>query len=194
MPFQQQQPPASWSLWLWWVTTSVASGLLGITVLRLATGVTDWLLFGLVYGAAQAWCLRRCIPHRMGWIVASIIGGAIGVLANLWLLAFLPPTVPLFARNLLDGSIRGLSLGLAQWFILRLTLRQSGWWLPASAIAMALALPLAVQANQFWSSTISEQGDGIVAWGVFGLVYGSISGAALLALFRAAATPPAPSP
>jgi len=82
--------------------------------------------------------------ERIQWVALTVLGLAAGLALALFL------GVPLFAiLGAMVGtpivlSIVGLSLGTAQWPIIRRHMSQSGWWVAASAIGMALGLTVGV--------------------------------------------------
>lgn len=90
---------------------------------------------GLLTGLLQFALLRRYLPRMGGWAAATIGG---------WLLGLLVIT----AANRLHWSgpfstfaalgVVGLSIGAAQWLLLRRRVRRAGWWVAANAAGWAL--------------------------------------------------------
>jgi hypothetical protein len=101
------------------------------------------LFVGLLTGEAQYGLLRRTLP-RMGWWVPATVGG--------WLLGLLVAIIPGWlhlekAFNLdLVFILIGLSIGAAQWLLLRERLPRAGWWIAANALGWGL-LALVTQGN-----------------------------------------------
>lgn len=74
---------------------------------------------GLAIGSLQWLVLRRLVPNKGMWIVASLIGGALGYASALGILEVLE--VPILRANLIPsyGAILGLFIGVAQGLVLR---------------------------------------------------------------------------
>jgi hypothetical protein len=111
---------------------------------------------GAVVGFAQ-WlvlCGRLTDLARRSWILATVAGAVAA-----WFLGMLPSTVMALAGNgggegpdfegagvfvmaAGVGLVLGAVLATPQWRVLRRHVRGAGWWIPANAIAWAVAMPL----------------------------------------------------
>lgn len=158
---------------------------------------------GVVVGYAQWRVLRRAIPgiNAGAWVNATAIGGAVA-----WLLGMIPSTIAslhasasqaasapveeppealVMAMAVGMGLVGGLILSFFQWRVLRREARGAKWWLPANALAWAVAMPWI-----FWlvGATVAEaRGPASVALfllgiGVAGMIVGAIHGAFLVGL------------
>jgi hypothetical protein len=102
---------------------------------------------GAVLGAAQARVLGREILgfSRRAWVAATA-----GAAALAWLVGMLPstfssvwadwPTPLAVAVGVLLGTLALLSLGAAQWLVLRRHLSRAGWWVPGTFLGWAVGL------------------------------------------------------
>ena len=94
-------------------------------------------LAGLFMGFLQYGLLRRYLP-RMGWWVIATIGGwlmgGLLILIPSWLNWISPAPKNTYA---LFGII-GLSIGVAQWLLLRLRLARAGWWIAANVVGWGM--------------------------------------------------------
>jgi hypothetical protein len=187
--FSGHTPPL-WRLWLWWVAGHIIAGALVITVLRVATGLTDWYFFGVAFGLLQWLVIRQHSPRATfatfgwRWVVASSVGGVVARLINLSLDA---PVYSMLSRStaaIIDGAVYGIGLGVAQWLLLRFGSAQRGtaWWMLVNILGGAVGLPLAIAVNGAWFALLGEGGDGIAAWAAYGAAYGAITGVGVVRL------------
>jgi hypothetical protein len=130
--------------------TCEGQGAIGCLLIGAVLGAS--LGLGLTVGIAQWFILRRFITRSRWWILASTLGWC-GVGCTLTTMLYtavpapgspdfgkpileqLPPTLPAIAQVTIAGTL----MGLFQWLILRLTLRQSLWWIPLNSVIMLLA-------------------------------------------------------
>lgn len=161
-------------------------------------------------GYAQWVVLRSLLPGfgKGVWIVATILGAVVA-----WLLGMIPSTIaslqtqatqmpphePPLAMVLLlaagMGAGGGLVLSFAQWRVLRPYGTGTIWWLPANALAWAIAMPWI-----FWlvRATVGEQQTPVAfllffaGLGVSGAIVGAVHGVFLVRLIapRWHAAPP----
>ncbi|WP_066381043.1 hypothetical protein [Anabaena sp. CA = ATCC 33047] len=107
---------------------------------------------GLSVGTAQWFILRRIVPRSQWWILASALGwcGIAFTLTVMLYTATSAPGSPDFGQPfwirlpaawgaIAQVTLAGALMGLFQWLILRATVRQSFWWIPANACIMLLA-------------------------------------------------------
>ncbi len=180
--------PVGWGFWLRWVLASSVGLTVGFAVIA---GLSETLgevtdkppvaaigaAIGISIGIAQWLVLRARVARSGWWILASAGGfavafGAIGSVEEVVAVAF---------------AVGVVSVGIAQWLVLRTQVPRSGWWVLASAVSIAVgfgiifALPEAV--GEAVSYAISET----IAAGIGGAVVGAISGAVLVWLLRQSA-------
>lgn len=114
-----------WTTWITWVLLTTLGWLVGWVIL-------GELWIGLAVGSSQWVLLRSRLENAYWWILASLIGWALG---------------HLIVINLLAASLRGWAglpigtvLGMAQWVILRTQVPRAGWWVVISALGWMLAM------------------------------------------------------
>jgi hypothetical protein len=119
------------------------------------TGVVTCFVGG-VLGGAQAIGLRRMLPRPLWWILATTVGIGVGLAAGIVLveqvgilstgnrpsIARLTPGLRA-ASFVAIGLVAGTILGFAQWLVLRIQVPRVRGWVPASGVALALALSAA---------------------------------------------------
>lgn len=158
---------------------------------------------GAAVGLAQWIVLRRRLPEigRRSWVWATVAGAVAA-----WLLGMLPNTIMsfigdgggtmpepesagLFVMAGGMGMVLGAVLAAWQWRVLRRHVTGAGWWVPANALAWAVAMPLI-----FMAAGLPLPRDGLLALlaaavtviGGAGAVVGAIQGAVLVRLPRRA--------
>jgi hypothetical protein len=115
----------NWTAWVTWVLITTLGWLIGWIFL-------GELWIGLALGAAQWLLLRTRLKHSYWWIPASLVGWAIGHLA---VLNFVPVDLRDWA-----GLPIGLTLGTAQWIVLRDEMPHTFWWIVVNGLGWMLAL------------------------------------------------------
>jgi hypothetical protein len=167
-----------------------------IAIPRTAGALGVW---GAGIGVMQALLLRRRLAGALWWPVATGSGWALaGALSGA-----LPVTGAVTGRGVDIGPLGfaavgvvtvmaiGLLSGLFQWLILRQQIDRAGWWVWATAGAIALAILvaaviLAVVQAVGWLRP--EDFPSAQAWGVagaaVGLVYGAVSGQVVIRVLR----------
>ena len=175
---------ATWFGWLLGIPIIIVLALIGEAV---HIGGSQFLVgagMGAGIGLIQALVIRRILHKSVLWICSSIVGlGAPFVLTDLskfvgW---NLPYSLPLAI------VLGGLIVGIWQALILRSRLRQTGWWIVASALGWALAggtsamadSPRAHAIRGIWGAVVYL---GIIAAG--GLILGLVTGLCLAWLLR----------
>jgi hypothetical protein len=149
-------------LWLAWTLATLVGYTLGIlAVLNWVVILTyadrpAWLIglaggavLGGVMGIAQWLVLRRHLPINAWWVLASIVGGALGLALGMPLAEALAlPAVETTARGAatvaipwpvvlqagVTGAVVGFVLGGAQWLLLRHDLASTSWWIVVSGL------------------------------------------------------------
>ena len=87
---------------------------------------------GFVTGAFQFGVLRRYLPCMGGWVVTTTAGWVIGGCLAL-VPGWLGWTDPLLTVRL-ACAVMGLTIGVAQWLILRRRVSRAGWWIAANVV------------------------------------------------------------
>lgn len=92
------------------------------------------VVIGIGIGVLQFFVLQYKIQHAWRWIVATVVGWTLG--AGL---------IFLFVQDgydFLAGLIIGLTLGTAQWLILRQEVQWSAWWIMISIVGWTTGIGL----------------------------------------------------
>lgn len=97
---------------------------------------------GLVMGGLQGVLLRRLSVRWHWWALATVVGALLPFIAGPLLVT--GRTVgPLWdiqgARGAFTLGLVGITLGIAQWVVLRGRVRGASWWVPMTAAGWALA-------------------------------------------------------
>jgi hypothetical protein len=85
-----------------------------------------WII-GLALGILQWLILQQRVPHAWQWILATTLGWVVGAI----------PVVFIFPQgfDFLAGVATGLTVGGAQWLVLRRQVHWSGWWIMMNVVA-----------------------------------------------------------
>lgn len=191
--------------WMRWVTAGEALGfvtpaVVGVlffdapAVVALPVFVLAGLVEGTVLGLFQARVLRDVLDvDARRWVVATALGAGAA-----WLIGMLPSTtwplwedwsgavvLPLVA---VLGSVLLVSIGVAQWTVLRRHLRRAGWWVAATALAWALGLgAFSAVSAPLWQPgqpTLLVAAIGVLAGVVMAATMALVTGLALRRLLR----------
>jgi hypothetical protein len=158
-----------------------------IAILAIFGGVIE----GTAVGTAQSLVLRRYLPHlpARAWIVATALAAVFAYALVLIPMQFLAldtlPAPLLIGGGAVFGILFVISIGGAQWLVLRNHVARSGAWIAANAIAWPLGAMLPVV-------TITAVPDGspvpafilagILGGLLMGLLVGALTGAVLVRL------------
>lgn len=170
-------------------------------VLLLATSAVLLGTFeGVLVGAAQWWVLRRRVPTLTAhsWIGASAAGAFLA-----WTLGMVPstlidfstqagsapppepPAVVVLLLAAVMGAVAGPVLAGAQWIVLRRYVTGAWRWMPANALAWAVAMPVVFLAPERLADSASGVAAGALAIGIVALaggIVGTIHGTVLVRL------------
>lgn len=204
-----------WPLWFWWMLATSTGEFVGFAVPATVGAVASWVMAGMVgsfvalamlgvmvlagmvegavLGFAQWLALRRYIQSmaQREWVLATALAAGVA-----WALGMLPSTLGdlatinpavLIGGGILLGAIFVVSIGFAQWLVLRRYIEKAGWWVLANAVAwpMGVAVP-------FIGLALVPDGSPVMVWVVvgvmsgflMGVVVGAITGVALVWLLR----------
>ena len=138
--------------------------------------VLSGAVMGAYLGHMQSFPLKTRIPQSGKWIAATSLGVAVGTPLS-WLVyqwMFASPLVNgprgifffYLYQYLIFGILLGLSVGVAQWFVLKQQVRKAEWWIVALPILFSggmaftkigfLYLQL-MRSVQQWMPTITDQ-------------------------------------
>jgi len=128
---KQKTSSIEWSLWFQWVLATTLGWIIG-------WGFIGEAGIGVVIGIAQ-WLVLRRLGYQAGWwIWASTVGWAVG-----WALIvtglIVPPEGGVLA-SLAAGAVLGVTIGVAQWLVLRRFVYQASWWMLASTVGWMVGL------------------------------------------------------
>ena len=151
-----------WSYYLGWIVlTSLCvpiAYILSIIVLKFISGIVgdfiyvnrvqhiteDYLgpyvlvpIVSLLTGSLQYGLLRQSLPRMGWWVLATVAGWYLGVLL-IALPGWLGLTDPPLNNLDLILLLMGVSIGTAQWVLLRRRLPRAGWWIAANVLGWGL--------------------------------------------------------
>jgi len=121
----QPRTTIDWTIWIQWVLATTVGWVLGLVLggemgIGILVGLTQWLV------------LRRYFPGAGWWVLASGIGWLAG-----WAIVtsglIVPPGGGLLT-SIVTGAVFGVTLGVAQWFVLR-------GWVKLASIWILLSIP-----------------------------------------------------
>lgn len=188
-------PRLLWS-WLAWTTGGEAVGFLApaavasvvatlpaamILPSRLLAGAVE----GAVLGAAQAHVLRRVLPRLPGprWVIATSLAAVLA-----WLIGLLPstlgnrldswPVAVVIGAVAVGGTVLLLSIGAAQWTVLRRHVAHAGRWIAITAIGWLAGLTVFMLiATPLW-----QEGQPIALTIAIGVLAGLVMAATMAAV------------
>ncbi len=177
-------PPAGWKLWILWTLANVLAFAIGITVslvvYRAVGEIAASAALGIVVGVFQWLVLRNRLLQTRWWIMSNALGVPLGFAA----VEALNHYAPGGWKIVLAGDLRFLALGLivgfAQWIVLKRVLRKAGWW----TLANVLGWSLGWYATYLIALVLPEFFAILVGYAVIGLIYGIITGLALILFIR----------
>jgi len=171
-----------WIFGLWWVLATAVGWVVGFAVCEALNDFvesfsSDGAVIGISVGIMQWLALRRRINRAGWWILASIIGFAIGKLVGDAIAQAVSGAVGFG----LSGAAIGASLGAAQWLVLRRHVMQAGWWALASVVAWAVGWSII---NLVGEATGGPAGTAYLIGATGAAMAGVITGVSLIWLLR----------
>lgn len=138
--------PPGCGLWLGWMGLTFLGTAVGwAAAWRISFAVPGMLsiialggVMGLVLGLFQWPVLYGVLRAAWWWIVASVLGWAVGFPLGVFAAQQLGLVEAGF--GVVTGTVTGACVGLAQWLVLRRQVTQAGWWLPATIFAWGVGL------------------------------------------------------
>lgn len=177
-------PPTrvEWAFGLWWVFATALGWVVGFAVCEALKDFVesfnaDGVVIGVAVGILQWLVLRRRINRAGWWILASIIGFAVGKFGGDAIAQAVSGPVGFG----LSGAAIGASLGMAQWVVLRRHVAQAGWWVLASALAWAVGWAII---NAVDEAASGPTGTAYLIGATGAAAAGVITGVSLIWLFR----------
>jgi hypothetical protein len=183
MSIAQDYLTISWRFWLFWMLAFIAFPLGGLLANVLVGPITTKVqaalagaITGVVLGLIQWLVLKGPMQQVsiVGWSLATSAGMAIGLGLSVGLLGSETDGNNLFWR----AAITGLSVGIAQWILLRNNLHQSVIWIAVITLGWVVG----------WFITRSAGIDLTLKWSVFGasgaVTFQFLTGLALYFLIR----------
>ncbi len=186
-----ERAQVGWGFWLWWVLASTVGLAVGkfvpLWVIFVGHGALAYALGGrasalgeavAVYGLlaligafggasvgiAQWLVLRRQVARAGWWVLASIVGFAVGSVVRPLIMPDLSRAEPTFvvgiAQVALGGVRDGASMGIAQWLVLRRRVARGGWWVLASTVGLAGGVLFSVAAGVIYAPITG----GVLVW------------------------------
>jgi hypothetical protein len=137
--------------WVRWVLASGTGLLVGFTayfllvvgttseqglVLKTLVSAFGGAILGIAVGGAQMFVLWREVSGINRWMVANLIGGVIGGVVAFPIAKAVGDAMGFNMAVFAGGIVLGLSLGIAQVFVLRQHFFGSRWWVLAHAVGI----------------------------------------------------------
>ena len=171
-----KQHGPGWRLWfLWllacaygWGTAVELTGLGEISFFHMPENVMKafWgvVIAGILVSIFQWLLLRGHIKKAFLWLLTPIIG------AIVWAIVLFGFDGSFYseAKWTVEIGVFGLTMSVLQWLILHQTLKSAWWWMAASVLGWALAIPAGQE----------------VGWNGFGAVVGAATGIVLVLLLK----------
>ena len=168
-------------MWLAWTASMAASWAATGALSELSQDLNSSL--GLVLVASGQWLVLRRWIHGGGlWVLVSYIAGFAGSMFGALALAWLGDPLARIGAGwtLILWGIQGLTIGLAQAYLLRRIASGWGWWIVATALGFALGAPLLEPLR----TTTLLGGGRTLGYLVFGLISGAVTGLAAAWFFQ----------
>jgi len=171
----------SWRFWLFWALAFLGFPIRGLLANAIVGPVTTTIragmagaIAGAVLGVVQWFVLKGQIPVPLGWVIATSAGMALGLGISTALLGSETSGSVLLWR----AAITGVSIGAAQWIVLRQILPQAWIWIAVVTLGWVVG----------WFITRSAGIDLNPRWPVFGasgaIVFQLLTGLAFYWLLR----------
>jgi hypothetical protein len=192
-------PPSGWRLWRMWVAWVTAGETIGFLVpalvgaftagasaaVTLPSLVLAGAVEGAVLGAAQAHVLHRVHPSlsarrwisatsgaaMLAWLIGmtpAVVGGSVGD----W------PALVVAAGGVVLGCLLLLSIGTAQWIVLRDHVERAGQWIVVTAAAWLAGLA----AFMLIASPLWHEGQPVAVMVMIGVIAGLVMAATAAAV------------
>jgi hypothetical protein len=183
-----------WSFWWLWLIANVC----GSTILPLLVWQDPYDLRSRIFlneilqsvglSFAQSLVLRDRFAKEGWWLPLTLVGWTLG----LTFVFFVPalslrshlPNLPPITILLIDFAIIGGTVGICQWQLLK-SFRAAGLWLLASAIALSLG-SFGLHLGYMFKSTV-------LASALQGVIYGAVTGLAMIKVLRSPKIFPKPN-
>lgn len=145
----------------------------------LAASIAAGVVEGAIVSFAQHRVLRRDFPVRYHeWAIATIVPAMLAYAIGDVAFPFLGERQQWAALGALGVGLAAL-LGAGQWLILRRHARRAAWWIPASALAWALGIAVAIVAIALvpdgappWAFALAAVAGGLGMGALVGVVTG----------------------
>lgn len=195
----------SWGFVSLWAIATAIFGALGF-----ASGYfyDQWIAVGIIVGVAQGitsllWWRRSlslwwAVATSLGWIASVLIITSVNQLQDVASMDPDSSAISVWWNGILFG---GLTVGVAQWLVLRREYKRAALWFLATPIGYGISAffgPLIAFVTSGLSTVISENSFPFFSGGFVGLILGTISGLVLRLLSIqnsiVTASPPAHTP
>ena len=112
----------------------------------------------------------------LGWVLASTVGWAVGGPAGV----AAGGSGDIIVAGYIGVTAGGILAGMLQWLVLRRHVAGAGWWMAASAAGWVAAGPgVGLVAAVMGAALTANAG-----WAALGIMYGAVTGCALVWLLR----------
>jgi len=142
---------------------------------------------GALLGLVQRYVMQQEIELNRQWIWLSGLGWAICYPIAALVISATDAGLDVVAGSLLSGLLIGVSIGVAQWWVMRRMVRRAEWWVVTNTVGWLLGPQLATLGVSAAAAFGLDPATGIgalVASALIGLATGIFSGIALNWLMR----------
>lgn len=176
----------NWTFWLMWVLANAVGWIIGMSVVWVLGFVIDpltrgglrlmaWGVVGAGVGAifgVNHWFLFRPLGAKAigrwanWWFLATVIGWSVALMVVIGLgtgeeLGFA-----------VTGAVIGISVGIPQWFVLRVYAQRAEWWGLGNTVGWILGLAVLADFNQ------------ALGFPLVGVISGAVTGTMMIWLLR----------
>ena len=181
-----------WGFWLQWILATLIGFLVSLYWIEVGgtpdLNAVEGVIGGGAIAIAQWWVIRQTFPKAWWWILVSIVGWGVLGLSHIGAVGWIAPSTSSIHLRILYGVLNGakvgLLMGVAQWWMLRISVPKAEQWILASVAGWAAGLSLG------WSiGEVLHRITGIFLGGVVGLtlawvVTAAVTGTTLVKLAR----------
>ena len=145
-----------------------------------------WAILGGIVGLGQWLVLWQWVSGADRWTVMTTIGVVVGHAVGAALLWDADSLGGRTSSAAVGGAVFGVLVGLMQWLVLQERMHRAGWWVPASALGLAVgwaAVEALGQGNEEQAAWVQRVG----SLGTVGALSGAVTGLTMIVLIWRAA-------
>ena len=169
-----ERAQVGWGFWVWWVLATFVGSVVGVVVGVAVLGPVLGAV-GLAGAGVMQWLvLRQQLSQSGWWILASSVGLAIGLVVGVAVSAAGGDDA---AAAVVSLAVLGVSVGIAQWLVLRRQVSRAGWWILVNVVGLAVGLAATLVVFGVGDGNGGGAVTGALQDAIFGAVIGAVVGA-----------------